>query len=166
MKNRLDVPEDRKLVLVTLGGIQEKLPSLDMLLTRDDIDFIIPGSNRTMERQRNILLLPQHSDFFHPDLVNASDAVIGKVGYSTLAEVYHAGTPFGYISRNTFRESMNLLLFIEKHIQGMPVEEDGFLKGQWSSILPKLLELPRIARNGINGAEQAAAFIYNILPRS
>ena len=117
VKNRLDIHRDRKLVLVTLGGIQEKLPFLDLLLNMDDIDFIIPGSNRTMERQRNILLLPHHSDFFHPDLVNASDAVIGKVGYSTLAEVYHAGTPFGYISRNTFRESMKLLSFIEKNIQ-------------------------------------------------
>ena len=30
---------------------------------------------------------------FHPDLVNASDAVIGKAGYNTLAEVFYAGTP-------------------------------------------------------------------------
>lgn len=42
VKNRLNVPEDRKLVLVTFGGIQEKLPSLDMLLTMDDIDLSSP----------------------------------------------------------------------------------------------------------------------------
>jgi len=30
----------------------------------------------------------------YPDLINASDFVPGKAGYSNLAEVYHAGEPF------------------------------------------------------------------------
>jgi hypothetical protein len=35
------------------------------------------------QSKQNLVLLPHHSGFYHPDLVNASDAVIGKVGYST-----------------------------------------------------------------------------------
>ena len=40
-----------------------------------------------MRVEKNLILLPHHSVFFHPDLVNASDAVVGKLGYSTLAAV-------------------------------------------------------------------------------
>jgi hypothetical protein len=47
----------------------------------------------------------------------------------------------------------------------MPLEEDDFLNGQWLSIVPKLLQFPRITRNVINGADQAASFIYKILTK-
>ena len=166
VREQLGIPQGAKVVLVTMGGIQEKIPYLERLIEMDHVHFIMPGSNGSLERRVNLVLLPQHSAFFHPDLVNASDAVIGKVGYSTLAEVYHAGIPFGYISRHAFRESSSLVSYIEEQMQGIPVEEDAFFKGQWSSVLPILLQFPRIARNRINGADQAACFLFDLLRRS
>ena len=163
VREQLGIPQGAKVVLVTMGGIQEKIPYLERVLEMDPVHFIMAGSNGSLERQGNLVLLPQHSAFFHPDLVNASDAVIGKVGYSTLAEVYHAGIPFGYISRHAFRESSSLVSYIEAYMQGIPVEKVAFFKGQWSSVLPILLQFPRIARNRINGAEQAAGFLYDLI---
>lgn len=58
-----------------------------------------------MHIRNNLLRAPHSPDLFQPDLIDDCDAVIGKVGYSTLAEVYHTGAPFGYISLPSFVES-------------------------------------------------------------
>ena len=106
-----------------------------------------------------MIILPSHSDFYHPDLVNASDAVIGKVGYSTLAEVYHAGVPFGYVVRSNFRESAPMAAFIEKEMQGIFLEESDFSSGRWLTRLQDLLNLNRVQRRVTNGAKQIGSFI-------
>jgi hypothetical protein len=110
-----------------------------------------------------MVLLPHRSSFFHPNLVNACDAVIGKVGYSTLAEVYHAGLPFGYVGRLDFRESPILTAYIAQHMQGIAITPAQFDDGSWLSQLPQLLALPRLTRHEPNGADQAAHFICQLL---
>jgi UDP-N-acetylglucosamine:LPS N-acetylglucosamine transferase len=128
-----------------------------------DICFIIPGGAPSLEIYENLILLPHHSEFFHPDLINACNAVVGKVGYSTLAEVFHAGVPFGYILRTFFRESEILGDFIEREMSGIPIKETEFHSGAWISCLEKLFSLPRIQRHDPNGSEQAGDFIYKLL---
>ena len=75
------------------------------MLARRDVTFVIPGGADDYLWQENLVLLPHHSRFYHPDLVAAADAVVGKVGYSTVAETFHAGAPLGYVPRTRFRES-------------------------------------------------------------
>ena len=162
-REKLGVPEGANAVMITMGGIPEQYPFLKQLQKSKDIHFIVPGASKGTERRGNLLLLPQHSSCFHPDLVHASDAVIGKVGYSTLAEVYSAGVPFGYIARSDFRESPKLVFFIRGHMKGWPIGEKEFYEGAWLSALPELLALPRIRRRTPNGAAQAARFIYALL---
>jgi hypothetical protein len=95
--------------------------------------------------------------------VNACDGVIGKVGYSTVAEIYYAGVPFGYISRARFRESPSLISFIADQMHGLPIEEDAFYDGRWLSCLDELLAFPRITRRGPRGSEQVARFVLDLL---
>jgi UDP-N-acetylglucosamine:LPS N-acetylglucosamine transferase len=102
---------------------------------------------------------PLHSKFYHPDLVNASDAVVGKVGYSTLAEVYQAGIPFGYVVRSNFRESEPMAAFIEKNMQGIFLKEPDFSSGRWIPKLRDLLNMNRVQKRVVNGAEQIGSFI-------
>jgi uncharacterized protein (TIGR00661 family) len=163
IRERMGLPADGKMVLITTGGIPGKYEFLEKLHSFPEISFIIPGLGRKTHIRKNLVLLPHHSDFYHPDLVNASDAVIGKVGYSTLAEVYRAGVPFGYIPRSNFRESDRMVEFIEREIPGIAVEESDFQKGIWVSKLNDLLSLVRAQRNVCNGAEQVGRFIADIL---
>ena len=128
-----------------------------------DIHFVLPGAGPKMEIRDNYIILPHRSDFYHPDLVNACDAVVGKVGYSTLAEVYHAGVPFGYVMRSNFRESEPLAAFIEKEMQGVYLTESEFSSGQWIAKLQDLLNLNRVKRRALNGAEQIGGFIRHRL---
>jgi UDP-N-acetylglucosamine:LPS N-acetylglucosamine transferase len=163
IRKKLRIPEGNKAVLITMGGIEEKYQFLEQLATNRDVHFVIPGASREVTIRDNLVLMPHHSDYFHPDLVNASDAVIGKVGYSTLAEIYYAGVPFGYVAASRFRESQKLVSFIENKMPGLPISEDQFYSGGGRLSLPDLLALPRIQRTDPRGAEQIASFIHDLI---
>jgi hypothetical protein len=163
MRARLGVPPGARLVLVTMGGIPERFQNLDRVSGRTDIFLVIPGGSDRVELRDHVVLLPHHSTFYHPDLIYASDAVVGKAGYSTLSEAYHAGVPFAYVARPSFRESGPLTAFIEREMNGFEIPLLEYHSGQWVERLPALLELPRPYRDGVNGADQAAQFILTIL---
>ena len=162
IRRQLGLPEGAKVVMITMGGIPWAYADLVELESQGDIYFVIPGAAPQLERRGSLIALPHHSEFFHPDLINASDAVIGKAGYSTLAEVYQAGVPFGYVPRARFRESPALIDYIQKEMSGLPISEAQFADHSWLSSLPDLLALPRLQRDGVDGAEQAARFIYEL----
>jgi len=159
VREQLGIPQRAKAVLITMGGIPERHAFLDRLTALKHIYFVIPGNSHTARIRDNLILLPHRSGLYHPDLMNASDAVIGKAGYSTVAEAYRAGIPFGYILREKFRESEVMADFIQKQMDGIEISAPQFESGQWLSILPDLLAMPRIERHDPNGADQAASFI-------
>jgi hypothetical protein len=162
-RKRLGIPLDARVIMITMGGIPENYPFLAQLERLEDIVFVIPGAGGGAKRTGNLILLPFHSEYFHPDLVGAADALIGKVGYSTLSEVCWAGIPFGYIARDDFRESPVLIAFIEENIKGFAISGDEFAGGDFASRLPELFALGRIERQGLNGADQAARFLADLV---
>jgi hypothetical protein len=163
IREKLSIPENAKAVLITMGGIPTKYDFITQLRSADDYYFVIPGIVSKLSLEENVILLPHHSTFFHPDLVNACDVVIGKTGYSTVSEVYHAGVPFGYVSRPNFRESGSMAGFIREHISGFEITDQDFSKGNWIWRLPELFSYKRVQRNELNGAIQAARYILNLL---
>ncbi|MBW2108621.1 MAG: hypothetical protein JRI36_08165 [Deltaproteobacteria bacterium] len=163
IRSALNIRDDEKVVLVTMGGIQGGVDDLEILHGRSDVRFIVPGTSSKRQVRDNMIVLPHHSGFFHPDLVNASDAVIGKLGYSTLAEAYHAGLPFGYVSRRRFRESEVLARFVERNMKGLAINEEDFLAGRWMPQVPHLLEFPRRHTPVPNGSKDVAGYISKLL---
>jgi UDP:flavonoid glycosyltransferase YjiC (YdhE family) len=159
IRDRLKIPETANMVMLTMGGIPEQYPFLEQLTRKGDTYFVVAGARKREEVHGNLVLLPVRSGYFHPDLVNACDAVIGKAGYSTIAEIYYAGEPFGYVARKRFRESRILVSYVKNHMNGLPISENQFYHGGWLSSLPDLLALPRIHRQGLHGADQVAGFI-------
>ena len=159
-RERLGVPPESQLILITTGGIEQKYPGLEALASlSSDVRFVIPGSANQIEIRGKTILLPHHSNFYHPDLVQASDAVVGKLGYSTVAEVFHAGVPFGYVPRDRFRETGPLANFVHNNLGGIEIPYSDFESGAWVRTIPQLLELPRQNRSVPNGADQIAQFI-------
>lgn len=166
VREKLRLPRQDKAVLVTMGGMETRHNFLGRLKDRSGVCFVIPGSSDSLRRDGNLLLLPHHSDFFHPDLINACDAVIGKLGYSTVAEVYSAGVPFGYVPRPQFRESEALAEFARAQMNGVEIPEDQFEVGRWLDKLDEVLAHPRIKRIEPNGAQQVAQFLSGLLMRT
>jgi UDP-N-acetylglucosamine:LPS N-acetylglucosamine transferase len=163
IRRRLGLPGNVKMVLITTGGIPQSYDFLEELSKFRQITFVMPGAGPVMKRVENLIILPHRSDFYHPDLVNAADAVIGKVGYSTLSEIYHGGVPFGYVARSNYRESESMVAFIKKQMPAIAVSESEFNDGNWTAKLPDLLDLAPVKPNKTNGAEQISRFIKNLL---
>ncbi len=163
VRRKLGLPARTKAVLLTMGGVQPRYGFLEALRAYRGVWFIIPGGGERWEQDDNLVRLPHHSPIYHPDLVNSCDAVIGKLGYSTLAEAYHAGVPYGFIRRPGFRESDVLGDYVAAHMPAVDVPEAAFDSGDWSAFLPRLLDLPRRAPAGPNGAAAIADFILQRL---
>ena len=168
IRARLGLGETDKMVLITMGGIPETHRFISELSRfGKDMHFVVPGGYPELppegEKNGNVTRLPHRSAYYHPDLVNAADAVVGKVGYSTLAEVCQAGVPFGYVLRPNFRESAVLESFIRKEMSGLPISQSVFESGSWLSALPELLSLPEIPPVSANGADVAAEYICRFI---
>jgi hypothetical protein len=159
VRKGLGLTETDQMVLITTGGIRQSYNFLNELKRLPDIHFVMPGAGPKMKIQDNCIILPHRSYYYHPDLVNASDAVVGKVGYSTMAEVFHAGVPFGYVARSNFRESRPMTAFIEEKMQGISLKESEFNNGMWITKIRKLLKLQRVQRGVTNGAFSIGRFV-------
>lgn len=164
IRSLLKIPQDAKTVLITTGGIENRPVFMDQLGQHRDAYFLVPGgSNDGLRIEGNVIAFPHQSNLYHPDLVQASDLVIGKAGYSTIAEVYHAGIPFGYVLRANFPETAPLVEYIQQEIPGGEIPAEEFNTGAWLEKLDFFLSLPRVARTSPNGADQIADFILEQL---
>lgn len=159
----LGVRARRPLVLVTMGGVPHGGFMTETLRTLPEVDFVLAGGGPRMRRIDNALLLPHHSGFYHPDLVAAADAVVGKIGYSTLAETCRAGIPFGFVPRRGFRESAVLGRWLLRRGRGLRIDPTGFASGAWVRCVPRLLDLGRSRERFTDGAREAAALILRTL---
>jgi hypothetical protein len=147
------------MVMITMGGIVTQYPFLNRLEISTDIRFLIPGGSDHAEQHGSLVLIPHHSDIYHPDMVQASNAIIGKLGYSTLAEAYAAGLPFAYVPRDRFRESAPMGQFAQAVMGAVRLPEERFFSGDWLDLLPALLARPRQKPALPNGADQIARYI-------
>lgn len=159
LRKKLGIPEDRKMVLVTGGGFPKIYPFLDRLLDRPEIFFVLAGVGTARIDRENLLLLPAESSVFHPDLAHAAEAVVGKAGYSTIAEVYRAGVSFGYVPREGFPESPKLVEFIDREISGFRISEPAFSHGDWVDRVDELFGMPRRDRATPDGADVLANWL-------
>ena len=131
VRSRLGVSGGRPLVLITMGGVSWSFTFLDELRAADDLIFVVPGGSKTPKRDGNLLLLPFRSRIHHADLVATADVVVGKLGYSTVAEVYRSGIPFAFVRRPRFRESPVLEEFVRRHLPHREIESKDFGHGAW-----------------------------------
>jgi hypothetical protein len=156
---------DAPLIMASMGGIPDRYDCIDQL-RRLPYQFILAGSHASLERMDNCLLLPHYSTYYHPDLVQAADILVGKLGYSTLAEVIHSKTGFAYLTRPHFPESPILQQYTEEHLPAAHLSQEDFYRGHWAPALEAILE--RKQRSDYltpvaNGAQQAAARILEVI---
>ena len=157
----LGLPPGKPVILLTMGGTDANNFSLHALQAKDKYVFLLAGTGAKEKSRGNVYQIPARSSLYHPDLIRAADLVVGKLGYSTVAEIYGAGTPLAFVGRPRFPESAVLAGFVIENNMGREIESEAFASGQWLDQLDGLLELPRGNGPGENGADQAAAYIQN-----
>jgi len=156
---RLGVHDLRPLVLVSMGGVRWTYEGFERWRAASGLAFVVPGGAEVEERRGNLVLLPHHSPVHHPDLVGAADVVVGKLGYSTVAEAVAAGTRFLFPPRPGFREHEVLARFVLGALPAEAIELDELQSGTWLRRLPPILDRPRPAPADRDGAREAAVAI-------
>jgi hypothetical protein len=103
-------------------------------------------------------------DAYVPDLTNACDVLLGKLGYGTCSECIGHSTPFVYVPRPQFIEEQGLLKLM--HDQGSAVELDrnDFEQGKWAPAIELASRLSGTCKDAQlrvphNGGEIAAQSI-------
>ncbi|MEM1181831.1 MAG: hypothetical protein AAGM22_26030 [Acidobacteriota bacterium] len=161
VRQDLGVPESASMALVTMGGVPWSFDDVEAQLEARSGRhvLVIAGGAPEVKRFPGCVLIPHQSDFYHPDMVAAADVVVGKLGYSTVAEVAESGAAFLYVPRPRFRESPALEAWVLRHLAARRFSPDDLTARNWLARLDAALEAlsaesPKASRGG--GARRAA----------
>lgn len=160
---RLGIPSEVPTALLSLGSLLEEYPVINAAGSNPGWMYIIPDSSVKMEKRGSLVLLPQDYEIGHPDLAAASDVLLAKSGYSTIAEAYACGTPYGYLNRSGFPESPALAAFLEREMPTRLISLDEMATGVWVNRLEELARLPRRPHPEPDGAAQIARLVLGQL---
>ncbi len=153
----------KKLIVVTMGGVYQEIPPQLELGGFPGSYFLFTGQNETKRLNRNLAILSRDSDIYHPDLIAAADVVVCKAGYSTVAECCQAGARVLAIGRDGFAEAGILQDYLENRLGGGSLPPEKYQSGEWPASAMALLSRPRPAPAKVNGADQVASFLRNLL---
>ncbi|MEL6404440.1 MAG: hypothetical protein AAFR81_08760 [Chloroflexota bacterium] len=141
MRTEFSIPDDKAMVLLSMGGHQWGDSNLDALNdVRDAVFLVVPSAweqvKHTPERFR---VVPMDYPHYH-NLIAAADMMVGKAGGSTVAEVIGHRTPMIYtLAMDTWRESALLKQTMEQFASAQFVTQEAFTAGEWVAHLPDML---------------------------
>ena len=130
IKDRLKIPENQQMILISTGGNPDPSP-FEKKLNDSPLHFLLCGKYDRVCRTNNITKIPIKSCFNFPDLIHSSNSVIGKVGYGMTVECWAGDTEFFGIYRKDFRESKVLRKFCFEESIGEEITLDEFNQCQW-----------------------------------
>ncbi|KAM4087928.1 hypothetical protein ACJW30_07G031800 [Castanea mollissima] len=150
VRKDLGVLEDVKLVIFNFGGQpagwklkEEYLPAGWLCL--------VCGASDNQELPPNFIKLAK--DVYTPDLIAASDCMLGKIGYGTVSEAMAYKLPFIFIRRDYFNEEPYLREMLENYQGGVEMARRDMLSGCWIPYLERAVNLKPCYEGGTNGGE-------------
>lgn len=155
----LGVNESQRLVTVALGGIAMRMPVEDWPVD-PEITWIVPHEWGVV---RDDIRAFEGLGFAFTDVLAASDALLGKLGYGMVAECAVNGTPLLHIPRANWPEEMCLSAWLKQHGRCLEIDRDLAVQGQLRGHLATLWAMPEPTRPEPSGADDAAQVIYRLL---
>lgn len=115
--------------MIQFGGHESSKPWGEVTLPPDWIGIIVTD---------NTLGLPKYlrgvsKESYLPDLVEAADVVLGKLGYGTCSEAISSKRPLVYVNRTNFNEQVGLLNLMTKFGCAVELSVEKFLLGHWAA---------------------------------
>ncbi len=159
VRARLGIDDELPIVLITMGGTSWPFGFLDRLQEAGELRFVAFAGTSESERRGNVLLLPDRSPVFVPDLIAAADLVVGKLGYSTVTEAWAGGTRYAFVPRPSFPEGESLATFVRERLPTLELERSRFVGGDWLDDITAVLGRPRPDRPEVNGADRVAEIV-------
>jgi L-arabinokinase len=149
-----------KLLLVGFGGHssawdlhESALPEGWKCLVLGAEDGQLPYSNR---------FIPIDFNCYVPDLIAASDVMLGKLGYGLVSECLTADVPLIYVPRSSWPEEACLEDYLLSHQGGLKMPAEAFFSGDWSDYLTRALALKESERiSTFSAPEDAVMDIFS-----
>ncbi|XP_022881415.1 L-arabinokinase-like isoform X2 [Olea europaea var. sylvestris] len=138
VRKELGIGEDVKVVILNFGGQ-------------------VCGSSESQNLPPNFVKLAK--DSYTPDLIAASDCMLGKIGYGTVSEALSYKVPFVFVHRDYFNEEPFLRNMLEFYQGGVEMIRLDLLTGHWSPYLERAVSLKPCYEGGTNGGEVAAQIL-------
>ncbi|KAG2699814.1 hypothetical protein I3760_07G206200 [Carya illinoinensis] len=148
VRKELEIGEDVKLVILNFGG-QPAGWNLK--------EEYLPSGWLCLDLPPNFVKLAK--DAYTPDLMAASDCMLGKIGYGTVSEALAYKLPFVFVRRDYFNEEPFLRNMLEYYQGGVEMIRRDLLTGHWKPYLERAISLKPCYEGGINGGEVAAQIL-------
>lgn len=158
VRGELGISDDIKLLILNFGGQpagwnlkEEYLPSGWLCL--------VCGASENQELPPNFVKLAKNT--YTPDVIAASDCMLGKIGYGTVSEALAYKLPFVFVRRDYFNEEPFLRNMLEFHLSGVEMIRRDLLTGHWKPYLERAVSLKPCYEGGTNGGEVAARILQD-----
>jgi len=166
LRRTLNLPLDKKLVLLSFGGEGLSMESFPPAALYKHFTFITTDPMPDMRHPFLHLTDDQlnRCGLRYCDLVKAVDIIISKPGYSIVAECVANQTALLYSNRSLFAETPLIVEYIQRYLPYAVIGSEETLKGNWESSLVKLEgQMPfNFPPTRIDGAEVVAGRIYEL----
>jgi L-arabinokinase len=158
VRKELGIKEDVKVVIVNFGG-----QPAGWKLEKDYLPpgwlCLVCGGSSTNKLPPNFIRLEK--DVYTPDVMGASDCMLGKIGYGTVSEALAYKLPFVFVRRDYFNEEPFLRNMLEFYQGGVEMIRRDLLTGHWQPYLERAISLKPCYEGGVNGGEVAAKILVD-----
>ena len=157
----LQLPEGKRLVLLTLGGIAGQV-DISHWPRFDDTVFLVPASwlaslSTTMESSRFHSI--ESTNMAFGDLFASCDAMVTKPGYGAFTGAGCSGLPVLFTERGDWPEEPYLRTWLSKVGRAASISGTELAEGEFAQALDELIKQPWKAPADASGAAEGVALI-------
>ncbi|KAK6126645.1 hypothetical protein DH2020_039609 [Rehmannia glutinosa] len=153
VRKELGIGEDTKVLIYNFGG-QLAGWKLQKEYLPDGWICLVCGASEGQELPENFMKLPK--DVYTPDIIAASDCMLGKIGYGTASEALAYKVPFIFVRRDYFNEEP----FVRNMLEcGVEIIRRDLLTGHWAPYIERAITLRPCYEADINGGEVVARIL-------
>ena len=157
VRAELGIREGERLLLFNFGGQDASWQLLEEFLPpgwKCVVCTMLPLNGESQLPPR--FFRPSSEDAYIPDILNACDAMLGKIGYGTTSEALAHGIPMVFVRRDFFNEEPFLRKLLEVNGASVEMPRRDFFAGRWAPYLEAALRLRVQYKGALNGAEMVA----------
>jgi hypothetical protein len=136
LNRKLKLSHEQKLVLVSMGGIDTRLP-VEQWPRLAGVKYLVQQSWQV--EHTNAIVLESLGMSFN-DLLSSSDVLLCKPGYGSFVEATYSGVPVLYVSRADWPESTALVDWLKTHGACREVSRENLERGNLAQDLKVLFE--------------------------
>ncbi|XP_076933004.1 L-arabinokinase-like, partial [Bidens hawaiensis] len=157
VRSEMGISENVKLVILNFGGQpagwklkEEYLPPGWLCVVCGSFEQELPPNFIKLQK-----------DAYTPDVMAASDCMIGKNGYGTVSEALAYKLPVVFVRRDYFNEEPFLRNMLEYYQGGVEMKKRDLFTGHWGPYLERAASLKPNYDGGVDGGQVAARILQD-----